>query len=63
MAEETSEERAKTPKEKPVNNATLAAMLKKSAAFVEKGEFDPIMYHALIDFRAYYKQKKSKEER
>eukprot|EP00526_Cylindrotheca_closterium_P002004 CAMPEP_0113643416 /NCGR_PEP_ID=MMETSP0017_2-20120614/22828_1 /TAXON_ID=2856 /ORGANISM="Cylindrotheca closterium" /LENGTH=1103 /DNA_ID=CAMNT_0000554929 /DNA_START=181 /DNA_END=3489 /DNA_ORIENTATION=+ /assembly_acc=CAM_ASM_000147 len=39
----------------PVDNATLAFMLRESADIVEKGEFDVILYHALQDFRTYYK--------
>ncbi|CAJ1935743.1 unnamed protein product [Cylindrotheca closterium] len=38
-----------------VDNATLAFMLRESADIVEKGEFDVILYHALQDFRTYYK--------
>ncbi|KAL3944465.1 MAG: hypothetical protein SGBAC_001442 [Bacillariaceae sp.] len=37
------------------DNATLAFMLRESADIVEKGEFDVILYHALQDFRTYYK--------
>lgn len=40
----------------PIDNASLAFMLRASADLVEKGEFDVILYHALQDFRTYYKQ-------
>jgi len=48
----TDDKKAEKP---PVDNATLAFMLRESADIVEKGEFDVILYHALQDFRTYYK--------
>ena len=53
----TPGKKAEKPEKPPVDNVTLAAMLRKSATIVEKGEFDVILYHALQDFRTYYKQK------
>ena len=47
--------RSQSPR-RAVNNMALAAMLRESACIVERGEFDPILYQALQDFRAYYKQ-------
>jgi hypothetical protein len=49
--------------ERPINNIALAAMLRESAAFVEKDEFDPILYQALTDFRLYYKQHLPKKKK
>lgn len=34
-------------------NAELAAMLRECAGYVERGEFDPIMYRALAELHAY----------
>src|SRR5210317_1398792 len=51
-AAKTDDKKAEKP---PVDNATLAFMLRESADIVEKGEFDVILYHALQDFRTYYK--------
>lgn len=50
-----SNEDDKKAEKPPVDNATLAFMLRESADIVEKGEFDVILYHALQDFRTYYK--------
>jgi hypothetical protein len=51
-----------SPSPKPVDNAALAAMLRESANHVQNGEFDPILYQTLIDFRAYYKKKLPKKK-
>eukprot|EP00980_Cylindrotheca_fusiformis_P012710 scaffold3108_cov152-Cylindrotheca_fusiformis.AAC.1 len=55
------------PEKPPIDNATLASMLRESADLVEKGEFEVILYHALQDFRTYYKQhlpkKKDKDKK
>jgi hypothetical protein len=40
---------------RPINHKVLAAMLRESASLVENNEFEPILYQALQDFRAYYK--------
>jgi hypothetical protein len=49
--------------DREIDNFELAALLRECAKFVERGEFDPILYQALQDFRVYYKQKYPKVKR
>ena len=64
MNEESSHNRANKPEEskRSVDNEALAAMLRESASFVERGAWDPILYQALSEFRLYYKEKVPKRK-
>ena len=43
--------------DREIDQHELAALLRKSADIVERGEFGSVLYEALQDFRVYYKQK------
>ena len=51
-----SKERRPTVATPIIDNQVLASMLRESAQIVERGEFEPILYTALQDFRTYYKE-------
>ena len=59
---DSSSKKAEKPERPPVDNATLAVMLRDSADIVERGGFDVLLYHALQDFRTYYKAKLPKRK-
>ena len=61
---ERSRPRAKSPNgtERIIEPIALAAMLREAAGFVEKNEFDPMLYQTVQDFRAYYKHHQPKKQ-
>ena len=61
---ERSRPRAKSPNgtERIIDPVALAGMLREAADFVEKNEFDPMLYQTVQDFRAYYKHHQPKKQ-